>query len=105
MPYLPVCLAPRTAAPDGTDGSGRWASAGQHADTGATTEGGADAYARATEPTRREETTHGMHLSQLQRCRQKVQQTLITFTKADQIAFFSLIYVLAFVKDNSSAFK
>lgn len=38
-------MAPRTAAPDSTDGPGRWATAGQHADAGPAAEGGADAYA------------------------------------------------------------
>lgn len=71
-PHLFVSLARRSAAPDGTDGAGRRASAGQRANTGPAAEGGADAYARATEPTRGEETAHGVYLSQLQRCGEKV---------------------------------
>lgn len=77
-----MCSVLRTAAPDGTDGSGRRASAGQRADTGPAAEDGADAYTRATEPAGREETAHGMYLSQLQRCREKVKQIPKTFTEA-----------------------
>lgn len=40
-----VFLAPRSAAPDGTDGSGGWTSAGQRADSGPGAEGGPDTYA------------------------------------------------------------